>query len=217
MQSLFRAEFSEDEAQALMEASIFARWIDRTYRPQLTKQGLAEAALQRALQKEARRHLTCSWSHGEHDHEQLVPCSPVMGLQACVQAQQEHEEPSVIRSSRRRLLEDDEAALCQQLMEFLEGFMSDYSNDRYTDPQARLDALELKLQVRRSANLNPNPSSSPSPPQTPPGNPSQKPGQKSGQHFGRKVVKHKYCPLSCFFSIFLVDVSSRTSMKPRKT
>ena len=159
-----------------MEASIFARWIDRTYRPQLGKltQGLlgelGEAGLQQALQQAALRHLTSPTS--------------TTGLQACVQAQQEHEqaqfeaqEPSVLRCSRRRELEDDEAELCQQLMELLEGFMSDYSNARYTDPQAKLDALELKLQARRSANPNPNPSSSPSPSPSPSPNPSPSPGQ----------------------------------------
>ena len=88
MQSLFRAEFSEDEAQALREASTFARWIDRTYRPQLGKltQGLlgelGEAGLQQALQQAALRHLTSPTS--------------TTGLQACVQAQ-----PSILLASKQ--------------------------------------------------------------------------------------------------------------------
>ena len=143
-----------------MEASIFARWIDRTYRPQLPKQGfggLGEASLQQALQQTALKHLTCS---------------STMGLQACVQAQQEHEQDRTrLLEAQARLRNDelqarllgDEAALCEQLMELLEGFMSDYSNARYTEPQAKLDALELKLQARRGTDPNPNNSSSPNP------------------------------------------------------
>ena len=130
-----RAAFSEDDAEALREASTFARWIDRAYRPQLQAMSIQRATpnldeLKRVaniddatvqsvhqcmLESEAARHL------GEELRE--LGDLGVRRIRECVDDQEEHEEAQALPPLRgceasTRLLQR-EAELCQQVMQFL--------------------------------------------------------------------------------------------------
>ena len=126
-----RAAFSEDDAETLREASTFARWIDRTYRPQLQAlsnfeelkraanideyDATVQSVHQCMLESEAARHL------GEELRE--LGDLGVRRIRECVDDQEEHEEAQALPPLRgceasTRLLQR-EAELCQQVMQFL--------------------------------------------------------------------------------------------------
>ena len=157
-----RAAFSEDDAEALREASTFARWIDDTYRPQFERLpdgvnatlwapdllAVRQAAMQLSLEAAASRHL--GEGLGELDDV------GVRRVRDCVHAclREKHEKAQALPPLRgceasTRLLHE-EAELCQQVMQFLEVFMSDYSKARYINPQAKFDAFERRLQAQLS-------------------------------------------------------------------
>ena len=60
----------------------------------------------------------------------------------------EHALPPLRGCEASKRLLHEEAELCEQVMQFLEVFMSDYSKARYINPQAKFDAFELRLQAQ---------------------------------------------------------------------
>ena len=146
-----RAAFSVDDAEALREASTFARWIDRTYRPQFERQSatiMAPDLWQAAMHS---RFVTAVSQHLGEGIGELDDVG-VRRVRDCVHAQEKHEKAHALRPLRgceasTRLLHE-EAELCEQVVQFLEVFMSDYSKARYINPQAKFDAFELRLQAQ---------------------------------------------------------------------